>query len=33
MKAQEDAIKGHDAELGELSKAQAAGRSLLEKLE
>ena len=24
MKAQEDAIKGHGAELGELTKAQAA---------
>ena len=33
MKAQEDAIKGRDAELGELAKAQAAERSRLEELE
>ena len=33
MKAQEDAIKGRDAELGELAKAQAAERGRLEELE
>nr|XP_040256460.1 tol-Pal system protein TolA-like [Aegilops tauschii subsp. strangulata] len=33
MRAREDAIKGHNAELGELAKAQAAERSRLEELE
>ena len=33
MKAREDAIKDHDAELGELAKAQATERSRLEELE
>nr|XP_020170838.1 TANK-binding kinase 1-binding protein 1-like [Aegilops tauschii subsp. strangulata] len=33
MKAREDDIKGRDAELGELTKAQAAERSRLEELE
>ena len=33
MKAREDAIKGRDAELGELAKAQATKRSRLEELE
>ena len=33
MKAREDAIKGRDGELGELTKAQAAERSRLEELE
>ena len=33
MKAREDAINDHDAELGELAKAQATERSRLEELE
>ena len=33
MKAQEDSIKGFDAELEQLAEAQAAERSRLEKLE
>ena len=33
MKAREDAIKGRDAEVGELTKAQAAERGRLEELE
>ena len=33
MKSREDAIKGRDAELGELAKAQAAERNRLEELE
>nr|XP_020165987.1 uncharacterized protein LOC109751511 [Aegilops tauschii subsp. strangulata] len=33
MKAREDAIKDHDAELGELAKVQAAERNRLEELE
>ena len=33
MKAREDAVRGHDAELEQLAKAQATERSRLEELE